>query len=458
MNLKKILATVSLAITLPATAFAHGELWYDAASHLPQFKKIVVYPIQYLNEGFKIDSNEKSETYQVNDYFDKRFVRKLKIKTVPLGSSLKENKEIRTDEEKYKSLYQNFSSEQDRATTVTSVTAANGYIIPHIFLDKLEPHNSPAKTVTVQMKSWTEEEGGPNGNRTYDEKNWNVSHTIPAKDLILYHMGIDYNMYDREGKKIMTYRNAEHTYGNAGGAVGSTVTNAVQNIYGIDISGVVGAINNIFSGKKSKPLKPDEYKVELFKSIVDEFRKDYDDIQKNFKDNKKKTRVGKTIGFKGINLPQNVGSDEYSLKSVYFGMKDMAFEYTDANIDYDGSDNARYFVQGDINYYSLDRHWVEPHATTYNELLSLQENDWYDTHGNKHTRKIKKYQTKIVDHHGYWQYTATVKGTFSLIDDSGRVLVTHSATETDDKTADAYQHLMKDFYKKVSAVISPNKK
>ena len=458
MNLKKILATVSLAITLPATAFAHGELWYDAASHLPQFKKIVVYPVKYLGEGFKIDENEQSETYQVNDYFDKRFVRKLKIKTVPLGSSLKENKEIRTDAEKYKSLYQNFSSEKDRATTVTSVTAANGYIIPHIFLDQLEPHLSPAKTVTVQMKSWTEEEDGPNGNRTYDEKTWNVSHTIPAKELLLFHMGIDYNMYDREGKKIMTYRNAEHTYGSGVGAVGGAIANTVESIYGVDISGVIRGIGNLFGGKKTKPLKPEEYKVELFKSIVDEFRKDYKDIQKNFKDNKQKNRAGKTIGFKGITLPQNVGSDEYSLKSVYFGMKDLAFQCTDAKIDYDGSGNARYFVQGDISYYSLDRQWIEPHVTTRNNLLSLQQNDWYDAYGNKHTRKIKKYQTEIVDHHGYWQYTATVKGTFFLVDDSGRVLVSHSATETDDKTADAYYHLMKDFYKKVNAFISPKSK
>ena len=82
------------------------------------------------------------------------------------------------------------------------------------------------------MKSWTEETGGPNGYRTYDVQTWNVNHTIPAQDLMLYHMGIDYNMYDREGKKIMTYRNAEHTYGDK---------------YG----GVVGIITGLFGGKPS---------------------------------------------------------------------------------------------------------------------------------------------------------------------------------------------------------------
>ena len=203
MDWKKFVTAVSFVAMLPATTFAHGELWYDASSHLPQFKKIVVYPIRGVDGKFKIDQDEKSEIYQANDYFDKRFVRKLKIKTVPLGSSLKENKEIRVDEEKYKSLYNYFPSEKDRAATVTAVTASNGYVIPQINLDQLEPHLSPAKTVTVQMKSWTEETDGPNGNRTYDERTWNETHTIPAQELMLYHMGIEYNMYDRECKKII---------------------------------------------------------------------------------------------------------------------------------------------------------------------------------------------------------------------------------------------------------------
>ena len=110
MDWKKFAYTLSLTVIIPTVAFAHGELWYNAASHLPQFKKIVIYPIRGIDGKFRINKNEQSEVYQINDYFDKRFVRKLKIKTVPLGSSLKENKEIRVDEEKYKSLYRKFSS------------------------------------------------------------------------------------------------------------------------------------------------------------------------------------------------------------------------------------------------------------------------------------------------------------------------------------------------------------
>lgn len=425
MNWKKIFAAVSFAVTLPTVTFAHGELWYDADSYLPKFKKIAVYPITWLNSDFLIDTNGESDVYQANNYFEKRFVRKLKITTVPLGVPSKENEAIRGDKSKYEPLYSKFSSEQDRAKKVTEITGSDGYAMSHIYLDKLEPHLSPAKTVNVQMKSWTEDTGGPNGNKTYDEKTWNVSHTIPAKELMLYHFGVDYNIFDRDGKKIMTYRNAEHTYAN-------------------DFSGISG----IFGSSNS--IRPENYALPIFKSLVNEYRKDFEEIKKNFDKDKKKSRISKTLGFKGINLPNNVGSDEYSLKSVYFIMKNFALQFTNAKIDYDGSGNAKYFVQGTLNRYSLDRNWVEPHVTLSNRLISSEKHDWYDNEGNKHTRSINKYQTEITDHHGYWQYTATVAGNFNLIDSNGKIFVSHSATETDDKTADAYRHLMENFYKKVN--------
>ena len=233
----------------------------------------------------------------------------------------------------------------------------------------------------------------------------------------------------------MIYRNEEHTYGEK-------------------YSGVVSLITNALGGKQTKSLKPDRYHVEIFKSIVNEFRKDFKDIQDNFKNNKKKERIPKTIGFKGINLPSNIGGDEYSLKSVYFSMKDLAFKYTDVDIDYDGKGKAKYFVQGAINRYTLDRKWIEPHVTLNNKKISEEKSDWYDSKGNKHVKKIRKYVTEIVDHHGYWQYTATVSGTFNLIDSNGKIILSHSATKTDDKTADAFRHLMKEFYGKVNLLLT----
>lgn len=284
------------------------------------------------------------------------------------------------------------------------------------------------------MKSWSKEVDGPNGDRTYNERTWNENFTIPAENLTLYHFGLEYDMYDKESKKIMTYRNAEHTYGE-------------------NYGGIIGAINGIFGGKQTYSLNSEIYRLELFKSVVDEFRKDFEDTQKDFKKNKEKnkSRISETIGFKQINLPAKVGSDGYSLKSCYFAMKDLALKHTNLKIDYDGTGNTQFFVEGTINYYSLDRQWIEPSVTMYDELISEEKTDWIDSKGKKHTRKIQQYRTKPSGNHGYYKYTATVRGTFNLVNSRGIILVSHSATETDDKAADAYRHLLKDFYSKVNS-------
>ena len=132
-------------------------------------------------------------------------------------------------------------------------------------------------------------------------------------------------------------------------------------------------------------------------------------------------------------------------------MKNLPFKITNAKVDYYGNGSARYFVQGNLTRYSLDRHWVEPYVTLSDDLISEEKTDWYDSSGNKHTKKIRKYKNEIIDHHGYWDYVATVTGTFQLVDGNGRVLVTHSATETDDKVADAYRHLLEKFYLKINS-------
>lgn len=84
MNWKKFLITAMCAISVQTTAFAHGELWYDATSRFAQLKdkgKIIVYPLEYEGQ-FLIKKNEDHEFYKANDYFNKRFVRKLKVNTV----------------------------------------------------------------------------------------------------------------------------------------------------------------------------------------------------------------------------------------------------------------------------------------------------------------------------------------------------------------------------------------
>ena len=68
-------------------------------------------------------------------------------------------------------------------------------------------------------------------------------------------------------------------------------------------------------------------------------------------------------------------------------MKSLALKNTEVAIDYSGDGNAKYFVQGSISRYSLDRKWIEPHVTLSNKLLSEEESDWYDGKGKNTLRK-----------------------------------------------------------------------
>ncbi len=417
MNLRKIIAVVFCSLTVPTVVLAHGHLWYDRNAHVPQFGKLVIFPVVGLDGNYMVNNDVQSDTYKMNNYLNTRFIRRLKIKnTIPLGAQIEENKKLRVKDstEYVKLLETRFSTEKERGAAVDSITAAPGYFVPRIREVWTEPHTSPAKTVTVQMSSWTEEKGGPNGDRKYDERHWTVTHTIPEMQLLLYHMGVEHTMYNRQGEKILTYENQEHSYG-----------------YNLK-----------------------NFQLKMFEHLVKEFRDDYKGIQKSYMDDqrKPKERNPVSIGFKNITVPNNVGNEECLIKSVYFDLKNSALKYSKASVIYGGKDETppRYYVDGLISRYSLDRSWVEPWASTYDHIVSVQKSKWYDKYGKEHEMTTTKYETRIEDHHGYWAYTATVAGTFGLFNaSSGRAVFAKSYLETDDKTADAYLHLMKDFYEDV---------
>lgn len=434
MNLmRKSLGIALCAVTLPAVAFAHGELWYDYSAHLPQYKKLVIYPVQWPDGIRYTHENENTDIYKLNDHIDTRLVRKLKFKTISLGRTLKENKDLRIDESKYKSLYQNFSSEKERGNAVFDITGAQGYMTPRIYEMRTEPHLSPETHTSVQLKTWTEEENGPNGNRTYNVNTWYQPVTIPAQELMLYHMAMTHDIFNKHGQKVFRYRNEEHTYGES-----------YQNF--LD-----------FSGKSA--LNENNYRLKMFKHLVKEFRKDTEDVRENFKKNQKRQKeaTGPIISFGKIAVPNNVGNDEYLINSVYFYLKDAAMARTNARVNTGHDDRAvpaRYQVKGTIYTYKLDRSWHPPYADTISERIDKKEQTWTDKDGKKHTMTISNWKTTPTTHHGYWSYTATVGGILALVDTrSGQVVVSHETTETDDKMADAYRHLVNGFYDKVNNYI-----
>ena len=428
MNFRKIIGLAICAMTVPVVSFAHGEIWYDVSAHVPQYKKLVIYPITSPENHYLISDDEDTDIYKANDHLDKRFVRKLKFKTIPLGRTVKENKEIRTDETKYQSLYQDFPSEAERGKVVFEVTGADGYLKPYVHEMRTEPHHSPEIWVNVQMRSYTKVSGSPRGDYTTNERTWTEQHRIPYKELMLYHMSMGNYLYDRNGKQVLIYFNEEHTYGEK-----------------------YGGLASLFGGGKS--LNAGNYGLEMFKHLVKEFREDVGDVKNNFKENKDKQRMGPRMGFGNLNLPSNIAGNENLSRCVNFYLKDAAFRKTKVPVNY-GDENdkpVKYEVVGNLYKYTLQREWIPPHVDTSDSYVSSREEKWRDKNGNEHTTTYTDYKTSISDVYGKWVYTATVSGDFALVDtNTGRTVVSYSGTETDDKRGDAYRHLVDKFYDEVN--------
>ena len=401
--MKKTIFAVFMAMLIPMGAMAHGHLWYDLTSHVPQFKKLVVYPLSYSGkDNYLLTDDEQSNIYKMNDYLDKKMVRKLKYKTIPLGHSIQENKDIRIDEEKYRSLYGPFADEKARGAAVGEITAADGYLVPRIRENRLETYQSPQKVVNITMRAWTEITNGPNGNQITDNRQWYENHIIPAKTQYLRHMDMEYTLYNDQGDRVLTFENNNHLH--------------------------------------------DSDEVHSFRELTDEFRKDMRDMVQKSADKK---IIGDKVAVIPFSSASNVVNDPYMAGFIKYAaqerlkkLKNLSVAKTEVELK-----GAKYLVSGLIEYFSLNRKWVEPYAYTTNDVVSSYKQKWWDDKGNEHEMKVTSYITKVHDVYGHWAYSATVKGGLFMIDTkNNKVVAKYEGEETDDKTSDAYLHLVDAFY------------
>ncbi|MBO6179587.1 MAG: hypothetical protein J6O04_10460 [Selenomonadaceae bacterium] len=412
--MKKVVALV-LLLAMPVVAMAHGQLWYDKKSYVARYKKVIVYPLGWINsDKLFYDDDESSNAYKMNDYLDKKLAKR--FKTVSLGRILRENKDVRTDEERYKPLYEAFKDEESRSKQIREIDAgANGYLMPYFTENRDEPHLSPAAYVNVRMTSYTEETGGPNGNKIYDRQNWTERVLIPQMQRNLHHMGLEFILYDENGKKALTFKNEAHEYDDS-------------------------------------RMRRTEFS--MYKDLVDEFESDLKEMVKKRDAEDYEERTGKKIGFKIVTMPENVSSNDTLAKSIYYTVKSRAERIGKARVLYGNDDLADYFVEGNIAKYALEREWRPPRASTYTSLKSHRTRKWRDRRGKEHTMHIRRYETKVSTYPGEWVYTAKVYGRFNLVDArTGKVIVSHEAMEEDDKTGDALIHLMDNFYSKVKRAV-----
>jgi len=401
---------VAMIFLLPMPAQAYGIFWYDMSLDIPMWKKVVIFPLANSSDknNWLISRDENSLLYWENKHLMERFEKKIKnMHTVRLAPGIKEKDEILVD--KFSVLLNPYPTEKSRGTAVFEQTGADMYLLPRFKQNRVQVDISPRAEFNVQLSSWTEISGSQNNDGTYDKKTWTEHHVIPETKVYLHIMELEFEGYDTEANKVLLFTDARREYG-------------------VD-------------------------EQHQFRNITKYLRKDFGELKSGkHKDKDKAGRIN--VGFKNINLPPDVGNDEYSLKGAYFGMKFEAMDklkdvsvITDATSDKD----LNYYVTGNVDVWKLISKWNLPHVTTTSELISTETTKWKDNKGKEHKMYTRKYKDKIVDHYAYWSFTWNVSATFYLVNaKTGQVVVAESANEFDDKPMDAYRKILRNFYGKVN--------
>lgn len=401
--------TSGTALFAAPAADAACDIWFDREAGIDRFQKVVVYPVSVNGrDNFKVKNEGSFGSY--NYEMHKRLNRRVKgITFYELADLISEKDDIiKIDEAQRQRVMANFPDEASRASAVFDEFAADGYIKTYLRDFTTVDDYSPERTVQVTKCAYTVDSGGPNGYRTYDESSWTVWHTIPAMTLTRYILGMETTMFDEKGEKIFTYYNHQESY---------------------------GGFNDMYVSQKD--------------DMVDELG----DVKKNkhkLKENKKAVRKMK---FGDVKMPDSLGGDEYLIKSFWFVNKEEANKMKKVKVVPDDAIAADYCLKVivDKNEYTPD--WVEPYAECPSVKAWERKYKWYDKDNNEHEGCITRYEPgSIHNYYGHYVFgnAAEVKATVYLCDaHTDSVLYSKKYYVTNDKFADAYHDIFKDFYKQV---------
>lgn len=423
-GLKKLFCTSGMSSAgklLGATVLAGGmllgqgmaeaacDIWFDREAGIDRFQKVVVYPVAVNGrDNFKVTTESVWGGY--NYEMHKRLNRHVKGITFYELADLIDIKDviIKIDEEQRQRVLGNFPDEASRAKAVFDEFAADGYLRTYLRDFTTVEDYSPQTTVTVTKEAYTEDTGGPEGRKVYDKSSWTVQHTIPEHYSTRFILGMESTLYNEEGKKIFTYYNHQESY---------------------------GGFSSMYTSQKD--------------DLVDELK----DVKKNkhkLPDNKKAIRKMK---FGNINMPANLGNDEYLIKSLWFAYKEEAYKMKKVKVVPEDSVLVDYYVKMDVTRNEYKPSWMEPFATCNTVKAWKKKYKWYDKDGNEHEGKITRYEPgSIVNHYGHYIFSsaAEVGATMYLYDaHTNKLLYSKNYMEYNDKFADAYRAIFKDFYKNV---------
>ena len=371
-------------------ANAYEIFWSDPAV---KFTRIVLYPLNNIGQNSR---------YEHNSYIYDRMFKKFKKKPLFIALTDRIHEHGDMNKNNFGSLLQNFPDEKSRAAEVEKVTMADAYIIPRFRENRVQKDISPQRTWNVQLKTWTRIEDGPNGNETKDEKTRTVQHTIPAREIFLHRMSVEFAGYDANAKRVLT---------------------SIQNSRLYDVT-----------------------EEKQFKDLVNDFQKVFAESKKI-----KKTSGKIKIGFKPTPIFDN---DVFkSTAADYSFYVEAAKRIKNAQLiaDTNSSASANYYLTSQLTRFDLVPVWHEPTYSIYDNIVKSEKRKWYNKDGEEKEMKIYYYDQSINDHYAYWSFYWRIGVNFALITPQNSVVMSQSYLETDDKPMDAYRHAATDFCKKVAS-------
>ncbi len=166
----------------------------------------------------------------------------------------------------------------------------------------------------------------------------------------------------------------------------------------------------------------------------------------------------KSLAFRNdIEGLEKLNLDDAAIKAIFFALKNGAYKVKNIDVDYSGKKgNADYRVEMFLRNYRCVPVWIEPRVATEDEVVESREYNYVDANNVTHTVKVRTYETSIKDRPGHWVFRAYVDASLYLYDVMGgkhELVVEYTNKEIDDKEIDAFQHIVKDFYKKVKKTL-----
>lgn len=201
--MKKVLLTTAMLLTLSVSCFAKGPMWYDKSSTFGMAKKFVLFPI----EG---KCNYDGANDALYDDVQKRLGKGVVV--IKLQKNGQEGIVMQQNQHHQYLLETYFSNEIERGAAVKEHANSEYYLVPRVRENEVEEEWSPRHTETIELASYTEEVGGPDGYKKYNESKRYETHTVPGKTLYLRKLNLDYIVYNSKGQKVLMYQNQEAGY------------------------------------------------------------------------------------------------------------------------------------------------------------------------------------------------------------------------------------------------------